>query len=452
MKKQITVSQRIGVLFFLMPGFIYSQNTQEKDSLKEQKIEDVVVIGYKTQKRSSLTASVSVISDKKLKDTNNSDVSSMLQGKAAGAQIMQNGAPGSTATVKIRGTSTINGPTAALWVVDGVIMTGTPNLDPNQIESINILKDATSTALYGSRGANGVVQVFTKSGSSGKGSLNVSMNTSFNTFTNGKFKLMDGVQLYDNFYSLKNVPANAVPSSLRTPGYDWLKNGTQTGVAKNYTIDFRGGSQNSKTYISGNYYDETGTVKGYDYNRLSFRINHEQTVKPWLILKPKVSLSYTTGKDVRASLFEMYLNVPWDKPTDDYGNYINPITDTWYGRDHANYLYDLQWNYGKSNQLDLIGNMDAEIKITDYLKFVTTNNVTYKNLNTMYYTDPRSLAGVSTKGALTESSIRDISKFFNQMLKFDKDFGAHNLNALAAYEYTDRFFKTSTAGVYGVVP
>ncbi|WP_027378270.1 SusC/RagA family TonB-linked outer membrane protein [Chryseobacterium daeguense] len=441
-----------GAIFFLMGGLVSAQTKQKTDTLKETQIEDVVIVGYKAQKKSSLTAAVSVVSNKKLQDSNNSDVSSMLQGKAAGAQIMQSGAPGSTAIVKIRGTSTINGPTAALWVVDGVIMTGTPNLDPNQIESINILKDATSTALYGSRGANGVVQVFTKSGSSGKGSLNVSMNTSFNTFTNGKFKLMDGVQLYDNFYSLKNVPDDAVPSSLRTPGYNWLKNGTQTGVAKNYTVYFRGGSQNSKTYISGNYYDETGTVKGYDYNRLSFRINHEQTVKPWLILKPKVSLSYTTGKDVRASLFEMYLNLPWDKPINEYGNYVNPNTDTWYGRDHANYLYDLQWNYGKNNQLDLIGNMDAEIKLTDYLKFVTTNNVTYKNLNTMYYVDPRSLSGESTKGQSSESEIRDISKFFNQMLRFDKDFGVHNVNALAAYEYTDRFYKTSTASVYGIVP
>ncbi|SEW32332.1 TonB-linked outer membrane protein, SusC/RagA family [Chryseobacterium wanjuense] len=452
MRKNAINLKKVGVIFFLMPGLIYSQNTKEKDTLKEQKIEDVVIVGYKTQKKSSLTAAVSVISDKKLKDTNTSDVSSMLQGKAAGAQIMQSGAPGSTATVKIRGTSTINGPTDALWVVDGVMMNGTPNLDPNQIESINILKDATSTALYGSRGANGIVQVFTKSGtSSGKGTLNVSMNTSFNTFTNGKFKLMDGEQFYDYFNSLQNVPATA-PRGVRAPGYNWLKNGTQTGVAKNYTVDFRGGSQNSKTYISGNYYDETGTIKGFDYNRLSFRINHEQTVKPWLILKPKVSLSYTTGKDVRASLFEMYLNLPWDNPRDANGNYVNPNTSVWYGRDHRNYLYDQQWNYGKNNQLDLVGNMDAEIKITDYLKFITTNNVTYRNFDSMYYIDPRSISGESNKGELSETYLKDISKFFNQMLRFDKDFGVHNVNALAAYEYSDRFYKTSTAGVFGVVP
>lgn len=174
------------------------------------------------------------------------------------------------------------------------MMNDVPNLDPNQIESINILKDATSTALYGSRGANGVVQVFTKSGS-GKGTMTVSVNNAFNTFTNGRFKLMNGTQLYDNFVALKNAPA--IPKELRNNGYDWLKNGTQTGVVQNYTIDFRGSSQNSKTYISGNYYDESGTVKGYDFNRLSFRINHDQTVKPWLTLKPKLSVAYTQGKD-----------------------------------------------------------------------------------------------------------------------------------------------------------
>ncbi|PTT27091.1 SusC/RagA family TonB-linked outer membrane protein, partial [Chryseobacterium sp. HMWF028] len=448
--KNLTAS----VCFFLMTGFIAAQSTKKTDSLEEKKIDDIVIIGYKAQKKSSLTAAVSVISDKKLQDSNTSSVSGLLQGKAAGVQILPGGgSAGSVATVKIRGTSTINGPSSALWVVDGVVMPYAPNLDPNQIESINILKDAASTALYGSKAANGIVQVFTKSGNSGKGTLSVSLTNSFNVFNNGRFKLMNGTQLYDYFTSLKGAPA--IPETLRNDGYNWLKDGTQTGTVQNYTIDFRGGSDHSKTYISGNYYNETGTIKGDEFNRLSFRINHEQTIKPWLILKPKVSLSYTTRKDTQASLYEMYLNMPWDNPRDANGNLIRVdenYTGDWYGRDHSSYLYDLQWNYGKSNQLDLIGNIDAEIKFTDYLKFISTNNVTYKNYDDMYYTDPRSISGTSNKGQLTENYQRDISKFFNQMLRFDKDFGNHNINALAAYEYTDRFYKESRAGVYGVVP
>ncbi|MCP1250610.1 MULTISPECIES: SusC/RagA family TonB-linked outer membrane protein [Elizabethkingia] len=452
MKTQIKNFGKVGVCFFLMSGMIHAQTSKKNDTLREREIEDVVIVGYKTQKKSSLTAAVSIISDKKLKDANTSDVSSLLQGKAAGVQVMQGGgAPGSSATVQVRGTSTINGPSQALWVVDGVMMNDVPNLDPNQIESINILKDATSTALYGSRGANGVVQVFTKSGS-GKGTMTVSVNNAFNTFTNGRFKLMNGTQLYDNFVALKNAPA--IPKELRNNGYDWLKNGTQTGVVQNYTIDFRGSSQNSKTYISGNYYDESGTVKGYDFNRLSFRINHDQTVKPWLTLKPKLSVAYTQGKDRQGSLYEMYLNMPWDSPYDANGNLINPYNynGTWYGRDQANYLHDLQWNYGKSNQLDLIGNFDAEIKFTDYLKFVSTNSVTYKNYDDMSYVDMRSISGESNKGSLTESYVKDIGKFFNQMIRFDKDFGKSNVNALAAYEYSDRYYKYSRAQVFGVVP
>lgn len=451
MKRQNSLTT--SVCFFLMTGFIAAQTTKKTDSLEEKKIDDIVIIGYKTQKKSSLTAAVSVISDKKLQDSNTSSVSGLLQGKAAGVQILPGGgSAGSVATVKIRGTSTINGPSNALWVVDGVVMPYAPNLDPNQIESINILKDAASTALYGSKAANGIVQVFTKSGNSGKGTLSASLTNSFNVFNNGRFKLMNGTQLYDYFTSLKGAPA--IPETLRNDGYNWLKDGTQAGVVQNYTIDFRGGSDHSKTYISGNYYNETGTIKGDEFNRLSFRINHEQTIKPWLILKPKVSLSYTTRKDTQASLYQMYLNMPWDNPRDANGNLIRVDEDytDWYGRDKSNYLYDLQWNYGKSNQLDLIGNIDAEIKFTDYLKFISTNNVTYKNYDDMYYTDPRSISGTSNKGQLTENYQKDISKFFNQMLRFDKDFGNHNINALAAYEYTDRFYKESRAGVYGVVP
>lgn len=452
MKKQRKLTT--SVCFFLMTSFIAAQTTKKTDSLEEKKIDDIVIIGYKAQKKSSLTAAVSVISDKKLQDSNTPSVSGLLQGKAAGVQILPGGgSAGSVATVKIRGTSTINGPSSALWVVDGVVMPYAPNLDPNQIESINILKDAASTALYGSKAANGIVQVFTKSGNSGKGTLSVSLNNSFNVFNNGRFKLMNGTQLYDYFTSLKDAPE--IPGTLRNDGYNWLKDGTQTGAVQSYTIDFKGGSDHSKTYISGNYYNETGTVKGDEYNRLSFRINHEQTIKPWLILKPKVSLSYTTGKDTQASLYQMYLNMPWDNPRDANGNLIRvdeDYTGDWYGRDKSSYLYDLQWNYGKSNQLDLIGNLDAEVRFTDYLKFISTNNVTYKNYDDMYYTDPRSISGTSNKGELTENYQRDITKFFNQMLRFDKDFGNHNINALAAYEYTDRFYKESKAGVYGVVP
>lgn len=451
MKKQKNLTT--SVCFFLMTGFMAAQTTKKTDSLEEKKIDDIVIIGYKAQKKSSLTAAVSVISDKKLQDSNTPSVSGLLQGKAAGVQILPGGgSAGSVATVKIRGTSTINGPSSALWVVDGVVMPYTPNLDPNQIESINILKDAASTALYGSRAANGIVQVFTKSGNSGKGTLSVSLNNSFNVFNNGRFKLMNGTQLYDYFTSLKGAPE--IPEALRNDGYNWLKGGTQTGIVQNYTIDFKGGSSSSKTYISGNYYNETGTIKGDEYNRFSFRINHEQTIKPWLILKPKISLSYTTGKDTQASLYQMYLNMPWDNPRDANGNLIRVDEDytDWYGRDKSNYLYDLQWNYGKSNQLDLIGNIDAEIRLTDYLKFISTNNITYKNYDDMYYTDPRSISGTSNKGELTENYQKDISKFFNQMLRFDKDFRNHNINALAAYEYTDRFYKASKAGVYGIVP
>ena len=112
--------------------------------------------------------------------------------------------------------------------------------------------------------------------------MTVSVNNAFNTFTNGCFKLMNGTQLYDNFVALKNAPA--IPKELRNNGYDWLKNGTQTGVVQNYTIDFRGSSQTLKPI-----FQETtmmkGTVKGYDFNRLSFRINHDQTVKAMADIK-----------------------------------------------------------------------------------------------------------------------------------------------------------------------
>lgn len=442
-----------GALFYLMQPNVYGQQKQDDSIRESKKIDEVIIVGYARQTKASVTSSFSRVSDKELMDVNVPDVSTMLQGKATGVQIMPGGGqPGTPATVQVRGTSTVNGPTQALWVVDGVIMDNVPNIDPSQIESINILKDAASTALYGSRGANGVVQVTTKNGKAGVGLLSLTATQSFNTFTNGRFRLMDGIQFYDWFNDLENHPT--VPADLRAKGYDWLKEGTTTGHVNNYTLSYNGGSEKSKTYISGNYYRESGTVKNYDYDRFSFRLNHEEKVRSWLILRPKLSAAYTKTMDRQGSLYDMYLDLPWDHPRDAAGNLINPrdFDGTWWGRDQSNYLYDLQWNYGRGKQLDLLGNMDAEIKLTSYLTFFSTNSLTYRTNDYLSYTDPRSISGEATNGALSQTHSKSTNEFFNQMLRFNKKFGDHQLTGLAAYEFSAQSFETSNAQVFNIAP
>lgn len=448
----------LAAAFFFMGADAFGQ--AKNDSISEKAIDEVVVVGYKTQKRNTTTESYSRIGSEDLKSVTTPNVSSMIQGRAAGVNVVQSsGAPGSQGNIIVRGLSSFNGNSSPLWVIDGVIYNGTPFIDPNQIESINILKDAASTALYGSRGAAGVVQVTTKAGSKGIGKINVSINNTYAFFNTGNFKLMNGAQMYDFYQNdMKYTSADFLPQ-LRNRDFNWLNNGTEVGTVQNYTLDFSGGTEKTKTFISGNFYRETGTVKGSILNRYSFRVNHEYQVRPRLTLKPKLSVVYNENDSRGHSLSEMYLNMPWDNPYLANGLPANPRVhfpssgvNKWWGRDVSNYLYDLQWNYRKSSNFNVFINGDFDYKITDNLTFASINNYTIYSDESMSYTDPLSIGGTATGGQIARGAAKRVSRYFNQMLRYNFKLGEnHNFNALAAYEYQDTDVNSFGASVYNIV-
>ncbi|WP_260391931.1 SusC/RagA family TonB-linked outer membrane protein [Empedobacter falsenii] len=416
-----------------------------------------VVIGYSTQRKEEVTTAVSVVSAKDLVDTKSPNITNLLQGKDAGLTIINNsGKPGSTGSLKIRGKSSIYGNQDALWVVDGVIYHKTPVLNPNDVETISILKDAAATSQYGSRGANGVVIVTTKRGR-GKGlTINVDYASSWNKFNPGKFEVMNSQEMYDNFLSMSKVPTDQIPSKeLATQNFDWVKNGTTVGVVQDASVSIASNTELTNLYSTINYYDEKGTVKGYEYERLSARINLDHKLSDRLTFKPKLNATYTTEKDREHSLYDMYLNMPWDSPYDKNGKLINPNTwdgGTWYGRDYSNYYYDLSTNYGEGNKFDIQANMDFEWKISNSLTFQSTNNVQYYSETSMYYVDPKSISGADYDGSIYQYSDRRIVRLFNQMLRYNRKFGLHSLSGYVAYEYSDYDYKNLGATKQGVLP
>jgi len=420
-------------------------------------LDEVIVTGYSTQKRSDVTSSVEIVDSAELTDVTAPDVSTLLQGKASGVQVVQaSGQPGSSPSITIRGITSMNGSVSPLWVVDGVIVHGTPNIAPNEISTISVLKDASATALYGSRGANGVVVVTTKSGSKSKGVLSIASKTGFAFFNDGNFDVFNSQQLYDyyqDFGNPDNVPDDITANLLNTD-YNWLENGTQTGMVQDHNLNFSGGTENSTTFISLGYYKETGTIKGYDYDRVSFRINHDYDVFDKLTLKPKVAVNYGKRNDRQHSLYDMYTYLPWDDPYNPDGTIANPqeAGTIWYGRDNNNYLYDLQWNYGKSREFNLFSNFDIEYDIAPHLKFISTNSVTFFYEDATSYTDPASNSGLANNGILIKSFEKRITNFTNQMFKYDNDFGDHSVDALIAYEYNDYKYQSSSATGYGILP
>jgi len=416
-----------------------------KIELKEvsQALEEVVVVGYGVQKRESLTGSMQVIKNEKLQGTTTPAVENMLTGKAPGVYVSPGeGQPGQAGKIVIRGKSTVNGSTDPLWVVDGVIIgSSAGSLNPSDIESMSVLKDAASTAIYGSQGANGVILVTTKKGKTGKATLNASIKMGISQLNQGNLSLMNGSELLDYFLSFAdqekiNFPRWYDKDALRNSNYDWFDKGTQLGFAQDYNVSATGGSETLRTYLSVGYYNEEGAVKDYDYTRYNFRFNIDYDITSWLKLKPQISGARYDIMDQQADMGSLYGNMPWDSPYDDEGNLLgmgpNP---TWVNSTGSNYMYDLQWNYNKTIGYEFMGSMDFDIKITDWLTFASVNNYRYLNSTRKEYQDPRSSGGLSVNGSLKDRIAQSYRIYSNQLIRFNKSFGLHSINGVAAYEW-----------------
>ncbi|WDF69456.1 SusC/RagA family TonB-linked outer membrane protein [Sphingobacterium oryzagri] len=452
------------VLVFTAVGYTTHTQTVTGSTLAvsltvaDQALEEVVVTGYGAQKRENISASVAVVDQKKLKDTRSPNISNLLQGKAPGVDVVNgSGRPGAQANIRIRGRNSISSSTSPLWVVDGVIMHGMPNINPNDVESISILKDAAATAQYGSRGTNGVVVVTTKRAlEEGDGTFSVNLLTGASRFNQGNFRLMNAQQLWDVYQSFNNptvIPENITADVVNTD-YNWLKNGTQAGALNDLSATYVGRTEKTSIFASANYYGEQGSVKGYDYERITGRLNIDHKLADRLTFKPKLNASYTTTENRQHSLYDMYLNMPWDDPYNADGTIKNPVAGgiTWYGRDNRNYLYDLQYNYSNQQIFDIQSNLDFSYRISDRFTFESMNNLTYYNSTGMGYSDPQSNAGLSNIGSVSQSSAKRITRFFNQMLKYQESFGKHTVSGFVAYEYSDYVYTSVGATGRGIAP
>ncbi|MFV0346159.1 MAG: SusC/RagA family TonB-linked outer membrane protein [Bacteroidales bacterium] len=428
-------------------------------TMKEDAIgmDEVVVVGYTTQRKESLTGSMQTVSNEKLQDVTTPSVENMLSSKAPGVYVSPgSGQPGAVGSIVIRGKSTVNGSNDPLWVIDGVIVgSNSGDLNPADIESISILKDAASTAIYGSQGANGVIVVTTNKSKGDKMTIRASAKMALTRLNSGNLEVMDGAELYDYFQSFSNASEISFPrwnSDLRNSNFSWWDLASQTGLAQDYNISISGGGEKSRSYLSIGYYDETGAIKGYDYTRYSFRYKTDFKVSPWLDVKPSLSGSRRDIYNQQHSVSAMYSNLPWDSPYDADGNIVGHRSDTWVNSTSTNYLYDLQWNYQASTRYEFMGNLDFDVKITDWLTFASVNNYRWVGKSSNEYYDPRSSDAEGVKGRLVESQRNMERRYTNQLLRINKTWGVHNLSGLLAYEFNDYKSKWTSSKGTGFVP
>ena len=316
-------------------------------------LDEMVVIGYGTMKKSDLTGSVASIKSDALQKTPSAGLDQALQGRAAGVTVNANsGQPGSAASIRIRGIGSVMGGSEPIYVVDGMITTNISFLSPNDIESTEILKDASSTAIYGSRGANGVILVTTKKGKEGKNNISLNVYGGFQNRAN-KLDLMQRDEFTQTLITLNNVasektflknygfnkwlnayrlgtspyypvlktdanPAGMDYANVETDWQDEVFN--ENALVQNYHLAFDGGTAKDRYTISGSYFNQDGTIIGSNFERLTLRLNSSHKVKNWLTIGEDLSFMSSTGRNAMnnnsspgASVLSAALAMaPWD--------------------------------------------------------------------------------------------------------------------------------------------
>ncbi|WP_169818763.1 SusC/RagA family TonB-linked outer membrane protein [Niabella ginsenosidivorans] len=472
------------VLLFSLVGY-QSQRVPVRDRhtvnvVMEQDVQDideVVVIGYGTKDRRSLTSSLSTIQAKNFENLKTSSMEQLIKGQAAGVQVLQpQGRPGSGINIRVRGIGSINAKNDPLYVIDGMpieapgydqVTDVLSFLNPSDIESITILKDAASTAIYGSRGSNGVVLVTTKSGKNKeKLKLEVGAYYGFQTIPErGKFHMLNGEQYAQ--YQLERVKAwiedaggtfdpNNIPDTYagyrkyvnyKGTGENWFDNITRTAPTEQYNVTITSGTPKSNMFLSFDYYSVDGVMRNTGYKRYSLRLNTESNPFPFLKIGLRVNPSYNLRQTFNSDLLNsLYLPNPTIAARNSDGSLNKTIGDAEIG----NFLYN-NWylvtdnvtDYRNDFRLLTSANVDIQLAEGFYLKNVIGADM---NFSRSRYFFPQSIGSPDmwTGNWMTEvdqswsygKSSRDEMRNFliENYLSYTKKFGGkHEIDAMAGH-------------------
>ena len=422
-----------------------------------QLLDEVVVLGYTTQKRAELSSSVVSLSEEKLHDVTTPDVGNMLQGKVAGVVVMNStGQPGASADIRIRGTGSITAGAGPLYVVDGV---AGGSFNPNDIETITVLKDASATALYGAAAAGGVIVVTTKSGNQDKTSVEFKASGGIKKALTGRFHAMDSNELYDYTTSMFSPALVKIkyPETLRTQNFDCVNNCFKLGVVQNYFASASGKAGKVNYYASVDHYNEKGTLINTNFNKTSARINLSMPLAERLMMHVRGSYTKTFDQSQSSwrTLEYAYYAMPWDipyvldengNPTDEYifmtGRTRPDNGDTWWTQNPSNVLHSEQYNYSKGHGEDITGDLQFIWNPTDWLTLTSTNRYDSSNSYYEYYADPRTYDGMGTGGSLENSDGEWNGWGTTDIAKFHKTFGDHDTNAIVGWEYSEGYSRS----------
>ncbi len=396
-------------------------------------MDQVVVIGYGSQSRKNVTSAISTVTAKDFENRPVYSTAQAIQGKAAGVQVSQpSGKPGTEFSVRIRGTNSINANNDPLYVIDGIPTTDTRGLNPNDIETIQILKDAASAAIYGARASNGVVLITTKRGKANRSGV------SFNTYV-GFSKLANNISVLnaDQYKQLaQEIPnVGAVP-----PGYDantdWQAETFKTGINQNYQLAFNGGSDKSQYYLSLGYLKDEGMVEPASFDRYSGRLNLDHKVTSWLKIGTNINYIMSRTRNAgdnassgRGGIIMAALNTPpvlGIYKNDGSGQFEqNPFQASW--ESPVAYMSRDE----KTTDNRFLANFNADVRIIPGLNYKMNLGTDISNSQYDFYVDPnRTVYGRQNHGVANISRSNYFSWLWENTLGYNKSFGVNNFNAL----------------------
>lgn len=423
--------------------------TLQSDAIMMQ---EVVSLGYSSVKKAELSSAVVTVSADQLTDVTTSDVGNMLQGKVAGVQVTNaGGQPGDAAQIRVRGTGSITASSDPVYVVDGVMGA---SFNPQDVETISVLKDAGATGIYGAAAAGGVIVVTTKQGKKNdKLSVDIKATAGAKQALYSNYKMMNSAELYNFHKSLysKTVFNSQYPKSLLQQDYNWQDEFFKTGVVQDYYVSVKGGSEKVGYYAGLSYYGEEGTLKCTGMQKVSGQFSMNADLTKWLDMSVRASFS-KSSVDYAPSwtmLDDAFNKMPWDNPyeLDADGNstgkylYVNGDTRSdnggkWWSQSKWNALNTTQYNYAKSNNFDFNGTLVFNVHFTDWLHFTTTNTFSTGYYKSTEYRDPRAFDSEYANGYLSNSL--GLSKSFGtiNILKANGQWGQHSLSGMLGYEYS----------------
>ncbi len=428
-----------------------------------EQLEEVVVVGYGQVEMKDITGSVAQVKTKELEAVPVFNVEQALKARAPGVQVTQNsGRPGGRIEVRIRGGNSMIGDNQPLYVVDGFPITGEPNfLNPSDIESIDILKDASATAIYGARGANGVVIITSKRGSKSQKSR-VDVDSYYGVQTETKrYDLLDARE-YATIANewLENAVPNPLPpffdlNNFNIPTTDWQDAVLRSAPIQNHTITFSGGSEATRFSLSGNYFDQDGIIINTGVKRGSMRLNLDHDVNSWLKMAVNLNLSRRQNNSVpvdngargSGSVLSAAASAPPTLPVYDADGLPTQI-EQFYNFGSADMRNPMIFASQQSSTLanTIIGNTSLSVSLTKDLTFKSLVGLEYENSITDGFSP---IIFPEDRGSGSQT-YRYGNSFLNEnTLSYSKSFGIHDLDVVAGYTYQTDMGRSLGIGVSG---